>query len=226
LPALDAFKNGLVEVQDEGSQIAALLVDAKPGQTVADYCAGAGGKTLALAAAMDNRGRIVACDIDRTRLRHIGARLARAGVSIVETAVLDGEGRAAALAEGGFDRVLVDAPCSGTGVWRRAPDARWRLAPADLGRHVERQRAILAESARLPAKRGWLVYVTCSLLQEENERQIEQFLGNHSEFEILPFNDVWPDTTTVAALGDGPFLRLSPGRHGTDGFFVAVLERR
>src|SRR5439155_9855872 len=165
---LAAFNQGLVEVQDESSQIAALLADARPGMRVVDFCAGAGGKTLALAAEMQNRGKLVACDVAGWRLERAGKRLRRAGISNVERRALANERdlwvkRHAA----SFDRVLVDAPCLGIGSWRRNPDGKWRAAPNDLAELVLRQREILASASRLVRPGGRLTYVTCSLLREE-----------------------------------------------------------
>jgi 16S rRNA (cytosine967-C5)-methyltransferase len=225
LPTLAAFRDGLVEVQDEGSQLIALLVEARPGQAVVDYCAGAGGKTLALAAAMADRGRLVAGDISMGRLRGLAPRLARAGAGIVETlagAALD------ALPEGAFDRVLVDAPCSGTGTWRRNPEARWRLTPAALDDYRALQRAILSAAARLVKPGGRLLYATCSVLAAENDQQMAWFLDHHDTFAALPLGALWPAAVggTLPAGQCGPFLHLTPARHATDGFFAAVLERR
>ena len=226
LPSLKAFNEGLIEVQDEGSQIAALLVDARPEQMVADYCAGGGGKTLAMAATMRNRGRIIACDTDERRLAAIGPRLARAGVTIAEGALLDEDGQGEGLDAGAFDRVLVDAPCSGTGAWRRSPDAKWRFTEDDLKHEIARQRAILAAAADLPKPDGGrLIYVTCSLLRSENEAQIEWFLAARPDYALLPVGDIWADAVGGAMPGAGDTLRLSPARTGTDGFFVAIMER-
>jgi 16S rRNA (cytosine967-C5)-methyltransferase len=225
LPALKAFTEGLVEVQDEGSQLAALMVDARPGQLVADYCAGGGGKTLAMAAAMGNQGRIVACDTDERRLAAIGPRLARAGVTIAEGVLLDDDGTGEGLDAGSFDRVLVDAPCSGTGAWRRAPDAKWRFSQDQLAHEVARQRAILGAAADLPKPGGRLVYVTCSILRAENEAQIDWLLAARPDYALVPAADVWAKTVGGAMPAAGDTLRLSPAQCGTDGFFVAVLER-
>jgi len=227
LPSLKAFSQGFVEVQDEGSQLAALLVDAKPGQAVADYCAGGGGKTLAMAATMRNEGSILASDTDEARLRSLGPRLRRAGVTIAEGTLLDDDGAGEGLEPGAFDRVLLDVPCSGTGAWRRSPDAKWRLSEQELLDEVERQRAILTAAAELPKIGvGRLVYVTCSILQEENENQIEWFLAQRSDYAVLPIDEVWAATVGGVAPVPGPALRLSPAGTATDGFFVAVMERR
>ena len=226
LPATRAFRGGLIEVQDEASQLAALLTGARPGMAVADLCAGAGGKTLALAAAMENRGRLVALDRDGRRLARAGPRLARAGATCAELWPLAGaEDPWLADAAGQFDRVLVDAPCSGSGTWRRDPAARWRLSASDLERMIETQDALLAQAAPLVAPGGRLIYVTCSLLDCENRDRVQTFLESHSDFAQLPIGEVWADVLGGACPAPGPDLRLTPGRHGTDGFYVAVLER-
>ena len=226
----DAFHNGLVEIQDEGSQLVAALVDAQPGMQIADYCAGAGGKTLAMAAGMDNKGRVVAMDVLETRLERSAIRLRRAGAHNVERRALDGENRKWLKRQAGaFDRVLVDAPCTGTGTWRRNPDGRWTLNAQDLAELVPKQAAILDAAARLVKPGGGLVYATCSVLPAENERQIEAFLERHPEFVAVPVADVWRDAMGAEApaeIATGPYLRLSPLRHGTDGFFAATLLRK
>jgi 16S rRNA (cytosine967-C5)-methyltransferase len=228
LVQVQAWRNGLVEVQDEGSQLVALLTDPRPGMAVADYCAGAGGKTLALAARMENKGRLVACDVAEWRVDRAGDRLRRNGVHNVTRRVISGEAdkwikRAAA----SFDRVLVDAPCTGTGTWRRNPDAKWHLTETDLAELVARQRAILASAARLVKPGGRLVYATCSLLAEENEDQVAAFLAARPEFTPLPVPSLWAEAVAPTPCPvDGPYLRLTPLRHGTDGFFAAVMERR
>jgi 16S rRNA (cytosine967-C5)-methyltransferase len=222
-----AFKEGLVEVQDEGSQLAALLVDARPGMRVVDFCAGAGGKTLALAAQMHNRGKLVACDTADWRLERAATRLRRAGVSNVERRVLTSERDPWVKHHAGsFDRVLVDAPCLGIGSWRRNPDGKWRAKPQDLSELVVRQRDILASAARLVKPGGRLVYVTCSLLREENEAQAEIFLADHPDFTLYPTARAWQETVGGPCPGGDDYLRLTPARHGTDGFFVAQFERQ
>jgi len=222
-----AFKEGLVEIQDEGSQIAALLVGAKPGMAVIDLCAGAGGKTLALAAQMANKGRLVAADVSEGRLFRSGDRLRRAGIDNVERRVIGQAGdKWLKRSAGRFDRVLVDAPCTGTGTWRRNPDAKWKLTPTDLAELAAKQAAILDRAAKLVRPGGRLIYVTCSLLAEENEAQIESFRARFADFAPLPIERVWAEALPgVACPGKGPWLRLSPARHGTDGFFIALLER-
>jgi len=226
LSAQKAFRDGLVEVQDEGSQLVALLADARPGQAVVDYCAGAGGKTLALAAAMANKGRLVACDVYENRMARAQERIRRAGVHNVTRRLLGVEGdKWVKRNAGSFDRVLVDAPCSGTGTWRRNPDAKWRLRPGDLEALVEVQAGILAKAARLVRPGGRLIYATCSVLPAENEAQVERFLTSEPGFAPLSIEAIWRDTVGGEAPGDGPWLRLSPARHGTDGFFVAAMAR-
>ncbi|HEX9463164.1 MAG TPA: RsmB/NOP family class I SAM-dependent RNA methyltransferase [Alphaproteobacteria bacterium] len=226
LPVHDAFKTGLVEVQDEGSQLAALLVDAQPGFRICDFCAGAGGKSLAIAAAMQNKGHVVACDVSGPRLDSATKRLRRAGVHNVERRHLEGERDPWVKRHAGaFDRVLIDAPCSGTGTWRRNPDARWTLTAQDVAELRELQARIVASASRLVKPGGRLVYVTCSLLPAENERQAEVFAAQPG-FTPVPISTVWAGTIGGACPPPDPYLRLSPERHGTDGFFVAVFERR
>ncbi|WP_374466960.1 rRNA cytosine-C5-methylase [Ferrovibrio sp.] len=218
-----AFADGLLEPQDEGSQIAALLVDAAGCKFVADFCAGAGGKTLVLGTAMRNAGRLVAMDVSEGRLTQAKLRLRRAGVHNAECRPLEAKwlkrhGEKA-------DRVLVDAPCSGSGTWRRKPDAKWRLTPQDVAELTERQAEILDRAAKLLRKGGRLVYVTCSVLKEENEDQVAAFLKRHPDFRVLPVTDVWEKTVGGACPVPGPYLNLTPARHGTDGFFAAILVR-
>lgn len=240
LSGTKAFKDGLVEPQDEGSQLAALLTDARPAMRVVDFCAGAGGKSLALAAQMNNTGRLVACDVSEARLKRAAQRLKRAGVFIVERKPLTSERdkwvKRAAQPKGGkkslYDRVLIDAPCTGTGTWRRNPDQKWKTAQRDLFRLTDIQEQILESAARLVTPGGRLIYVTCSWLREENEAQIERFLRERPDFFPFPIADVWAET--VGAMGGGPCpaeegatsLRLTPAQQGVDGFFVAVMGRK
>ncbi len=267
LSATRAFRNGQIEIQDEGSQLVALLCAPCAGAQVLDYCAGAGGKTLALAAAMNNKGRIVAMDLEAGRLEKARGRLRRAGVAdIVEVRPLNDEKQRRWLKrqKGTFDAVLTDVPCTGTGTWRRNPDMRWR----DYGPGLETLLPIQAEILDRVAHTvkpggGRLVYATCSLLPDENEKQIEAFLATHPEFSILPLAQAWESIASgiIAATAShsqtiktedredadktddvtrtdnvptplspappcaGPFLRLSPLRHNTDGFFAAILVR-
>jgi 16S rRNA (cytosine967-C5)-methyltransferase len=227
LSTLEIFKSGGVEVQDEGSQLAALLAQAKPGMRVVDFCAGAGGKTLALAAEMANKGQILALDVSETRLTRSAQRLRRAGVSNVERRALSTErDKWVKHHAGSFDRVFVDAPCSGTGTWRRNPDAKWRLQQQDLDELTALQSRILASAARLVKPGGRLIYATCSLLPAENDRRIEAFLADSPEFALLPIGGVWRDAFGTECPESGDMLHLTPARHETDGFFVAVMERR
>lgn len=220
-----AFREGLVEIQDEGSQLIALLLDARPGERVVDFCAGAAGKTLALAATMGNRGRLVACDVSASRLEASVKRLRRAGVGNVERRLLEPGERWTKRSAEGFDRVLVDAPCTGTGTWRRNPDARSRLTEQDLAELVAKQAAILDRASRLVKPGGKLVYATCSLLPEENEAQVAGFLDRRKDFSLVPMPDAWRAVSAAPPPCEGPFLSLTPARHGTDGFFAAVLRR-
>ena len=226
----EAFQNGLVEIQDEGSQLVAALVDGKPGMQIVDYCAGAGGKTLAIAAGMNNKGRVVAMDVLETRLDRSAQRLRRAGAHNVERRAIDADSRKWLKRQAGaFDRVLVDAPCTGTGTWRRNPDGRWTLRPQDLEELVPKQAAILDAAARLVKPGGGLVYATCSVLPAENERQIEAFLERNTDFEVVPVAAIWREvlpTEPPADVAQAQFLRLSPLKHGTDGFFAATLARK
>ncbi len=219
-----AFRSGLVEIQDEGSQVVASLTGARPGMRVADLCAGAGGKTLALAMMMDNRGYLLACDVSAPRLEAAIRRLRRAGISNVERHLLAPGDKLVKRRAGSFDRVLVDAPCTGTGTWRRNPDARLRLTEQDLAELRVKQEAILDVGAKLVRTGGELIYATCSLLPEENEQPVSAFLARRPDFAPVPAERAW--TLSGPAPEHGGFLALTPARHGTDGFFAAVLERR
>jgi 16S rRNA (cytosine967-C5)-methyltransferase len=222
-----AFGAGLVELQDEGSQLAALLCDARPGMAVADVCAGAGGKTLALAAEMRGQGRLLAMDVDQSRLDKAALRVKRAGAGFIERRAAKDIAADEDL-HGAFERVLVDAPCSGSGAWRRHPDARWRLTPEKLEDYKAAQRDVLGKAAQLVKPGGRLVYVTCSLLPEENAEQVADFLAAAPAFAALPAAQVWRDVLEAGYPGDpeAPFLTLTPARHGTDGFFVAILAHK
>ena len=225
--ATKAFEAGLIEVQDEGSQLIALLTDARPGMRVADYCAGAAGKTLALAATMGNKGHIVACDVSVTRLEGAVRRLRRAGVNNAERHLLTAGDKWRKRQGRKFDRVLVDAPCTGSGTWRRNPDARIRTNARDLAELIAKQAMILDDASELVRAGGRLVYATCSLLPEEDELQVEDFLQRHPDFTPVAMSALWTQLLPgVAPPGEGPHMTLSPARHGTDGFFAAVLERR
>jgi len=227
-----AFLEGLVEIQDEGSQLVSLLAGAKAGGTVIDLCAGGGGKTLALAALMGARGRIVATDADLRRLAPMRARLARSGAANVEIRTPRGRGdEPLAGLEGKADLVLVDAPCTGVGAWRRNPDAKWRVRSGSLERRVAEQDAVLDRAVRFARPGGRIAYVTCSLLPEENAARISAFRERHAGWEIVPPGAmVAGRPAELAALAAhrsraGTGLLLTPARTGTDGFFLALLER-
>ena len=216
----DAYASGQVEIQDYGSQLACAAVQARPGETVIDLCAGAGGKTLALAAAMENGGTLVAADTDRGRLSRLAPRAERAGAQVAETVLLNPGQELAALEawQGRADAVLVDAPCSGTGTWRRNPEARWRLTQKELERLTALQSRLLDVAAGLVKPGGRITYVTCSLLDEEGAMRIDDFLGRNPEWKALE-----PDVPAGAPRGQG--VRLTPQADGTDGFFIACIGK-
>lgn len=221
-----AYQKGWVEVQDEGSQVCSALVFAQPGEQVLDYCAGAGGKTLALSACMQNKGQIFAYDSDRTRLAPIYERLKRAGTRNVQVRA---PGDKLDDLEGKIDRVVVDAPCTGSGVWRRRPDAKWRLTPGALQKRLEEQRQVLAEAGRFVRPGGFLCYITCSVLPQENEGSVYAFLEADQAFELVSAGEVWESLFMSAQLkpwsSDTCTLTLTPATTGTDGFFFAAMER-
>lgn len=222
-----AFRSGHIEIQDEGSQLIALACDVQPGMQVLDYCAGGGGKTLALASAMRVKGRIVAMDLEEARLAKAKTRFKRAKVSdIIETRPLSDEKSRKWLRrqKQSFDVALVDVPCSGTGTWRRNPDTRWRNYGPSVEEIIPVQADILERVAGVVKPGGRLVYATCSLLPEENEQQIEKFLAGHPEYELADLQDVWPEGCKPPC--EGKYMRLTPKRHNTDGFFAAVLIRK
>ncbi len=216
----DAYHQGLIEVQDCGSQLACTALAAQPGETVMDLCAGAGGKTLALAAAMQNTGQLVAADTDRSRLSRLAPRAERAGALIHDTLLLDGGREDLALRTwyGVVDAVLVDAPCSGSGTWRRNPEARWRLDPVAFDRLTALQARILDMAVPLVRPGGRIVFITCSVLDGEGATQVDRFLDRHPGWRA-----VQPELPLGTSRGQG--IRLSPGRDGTDGFFIARLEK-
>ena len=227
-----AFLKGLIEVQDEGSQLAALFAGAKPGEQVVDLCAGAGGKALALAAVMENKGQIYATDDDKRRLAPIHERLKRSGARNVQVRTPKSVGGELDDLNGRIDLVLIDAPCTGTGAWRRNPDAKWRIRPGALEQRQKEQAAVLDRAVPLLKAGGRIAYITCSVLEEENGDQVRAFISRHPEFSIRP------PTGVVEALGEGAFMfakaaRLSaegilmtPRTTGTDGFYVAVIRRQ
>ena len=230
LDELQDWKKGLFDIQDEGSQLASLLCDARPGMQVADMCAGAGGKSLLMAAMMQNKGRILALDTSAERLERGGERLRRAGVHNVERKVV-AEKWSSRSWRGKFDRVVVDAPCSGSGTWRRQVDARWQLTPERLAYYKETQAILLEKARAMVAPGGRIIYIICSLLASEGAEQINNFLQTAPEFEPADIGDIWHDTVAAAGGGACPphqpgMLQLLPGRDGTDGFFIAILQAR
>jgi 16S rRNA (cytosine967-C5)-methyltransferase len=219
------FTEGKIEVQDEGSQLLAYLVAPKRGQMVADFCAGAGGKTLAIGALMKNKGRLYAFDISEKRLMNLGKRLKRSGLSNLHAQVITSEtDPKLKRLNGKFDRVLVDAPCSGLGTLRRNPDLKWRQTPEDIAELNIKQTNILARAAKLTKSGGRLIYATCSLLKDENEDIAEAFLTANPEFSLIPANEIL--SQQQIKLDTGKYLKLLPHLHGTDGFFAAVFERK
>ncbi len=230
---LPSYRDGLFEIQDEAAQVASLLAEPERGMTVVDLCAGAGGKTLALAARMGNSGTIHAYDVDRARLEELDRRSRRAGVTIAYARTLpDSADRAKVLdgIVGSADRVVLDVPCSGTGTWRRNPEGRWRLTPDLLDANCERQKALLKEGAVLVKPGGRLIYMTCSILKRENADNADDFLTANPAFRAVDYRAVWQKAIgpepAESASGEAPYLTLTPARHGTDGFFVAVFERK
>jgi 16S rRNA (cytosine967-C5)-methyltransferase len=223
---LSAFQEGLFEVMDEGSQIVAELVAPPPGGRVVDACAGAGGKTLAVGASMENKGRVLALDTDGKKLEELRRRARRAGLTNVTARPVTAEGTTlpAEARPGGWDRVLVDAPCSGTGTLRRNPEARWRLKPEAVRAFPARQLSLLVTYAPLVAVGGRLIYATCSVVEAENEAVVARFASERDDFVRVPVKEIW-GKERAATVGDGLTLRLSPHTHDTDGFFAAVLRR-
>ena len=224
-----AYVKGLVEVQDEGSQIAALLAEAKPGLQVLDLCAGAGGKTLALAAQMDNHGQVYATDVDGRRLAPIFDRLARSGARNVQVRAPKGRADVLADLEGRCDVVMIDAPCTGSGAWRRNPDAKWRIRPGALEQRMKDQDEALERASSFVKPGGRIVYVTCSVLLPENEGRVAAFLAAHDD--MLPLDAATQARAAgLPGLADhvspfGPGFRLSPRATGTDGFYIATLVK-
>lgn len=225
LTKLKLFEEGLIEVQDEGSQLLCSLVAPRRGEMIVDFCAGAGGKTLALGAMIRSTGRLYAFDVSEKRLAKLKPRLARSGLSNVNPVLIDSEHDAKIKRLAGkIDRVLVDAPCSGLGTLRRNPDLKWRQSRETVDELAPKQASILASAARLVKKGGRLAYATCSVLEAENEAIVSAFLAAHPAFELVPASRVLAEQRI--ALDTGDYLSLWPHRHATDGFFAAVLERR
>jgi 16S rRNA (cytosine967-C5)-methyltransferase len=233
-PAIHAeplFLKGHIEIQDEGSQLAALLAGAKPGEQIVDLCAGAGGKTLALAAATENRGQIYATDTDKRRLVAIHERLARSAARNVQVRTPKSVGDLLADLDGRADLVLIDAPCTGTGTWRRNPDAKWRIRPGALNERIKQQEAALERAAALVKPGGRIAYITCSVLAEENGDRVRAFAGRHGDFSVEK------PTNVINVLGERAYLfgravlmsdeglLMTPRRTDTDGFFVSLLRR-
>jgi 16S rRNA (cytosine967-C5)-methyltransferase len=229
--AEEDFIKGAIEVQDEGSQLAALLSAAKPGEQVIDLCAGAGGKTLAIAAMMQGKGRLIATDHDKRQLAPIHERLSRAGIHNADVRTPKGEGDTLADIRASADLVLIDAPCTGTGTWRRNPDAKWRMRPGALEVRLKDQVEVLDRAAPLIKPGGRIAYITCSVLPAENGAQIRAFLGRHPDFTVVSPAQVatalWDkaEEFTTATLQSPEGLLMTPRRTGTDGFFVSVLRR-
>lgn len=220
---------GVIEIQDEGSQLIALLCAAKPGQQVLDACAGGGGKTLVLAAAMEGKGRVVAMDNNSQRLNRGKPRYVRAGIHNVEARPLDDEHHVKWLRKQkqNFDVVLIDAPCTSSGTWRRNPDLRWRRMGPSMDEIISLQGEILARFEKCVKPGGKLVYATCSLFREENEDQVRKFLSSHDDFELVPLPEAWADAGLPGTAPDsGGMMRLTPKTSGTDGFFAAVMRRK
>lgn len=227
--SLPLHEEGLCEVQDEASQLVAELCAPPPGSLFVDACAGAGGKTLAIGAMLGNRGRILALDIDERKLSELKQRARRAGLTNIETRCLDEDGLLHMVPErlvgSGAQRVLVDAPCSGLGVLRRNPEARWRLSKTDIDEITVKQKRILAASARLVAPHGRLIYATCTILRRENDDIVDDFLRSHPDFVSVPAKEIL-GSARASQFGDGERLRIYPTEHGPDGFFAAVLRRK
>ncbi|TCD13317.1 RsmB/NOP family class I SAM-dependent RNA methyltransferase [Oricola cellulosilytica] len=221
-----AFQKGWFEVQDEGSQIVADLVFPRPGEQVFDYCAGAGGKTLALAAAMENKGQVHAWDADKSRLAPIFERLKRAETRNVQVHAADAD---LSGLENRMERVLVDAPCTGSGTWRRNPDAKWRLQPSSLEKRLGEQASVLDAASKYVRPGGFLVYVTCSVFPQENEHQVYAFGDRHADYELLSAGEVWQELFGFDKpqpwSADMKCITLTPRATGTDGFFFAVMQR-
>ncbi len=230
-PSLPRQNPAAIEVQDEGSQLAAQFTAAKPGEQVIDLCAGAGGKTLALAALMQGKGRLIATDRDKRQLAPIHERLSRAGVHNAEIRTPKGDTDPLADIRGSADLVVIDAPCTGTGTWRRNPDAKWRMRPGALEIRLRDQAEVLERAVPLVKPGGRIAYITCSVLAEENGEQVRAFVGRHGEFTVVPPEQtasvLWDKAEAFgeAALQSAEGWLMTPRRTGTDGFFVSVLKK-
>ena len=229
--AEEDFIKGNIEVQDEGSQLAALFSAARPGEQVIDLCAGAGGKTLALAAQMQGKGRLIATDHDKRQLAPIHERLSRAGVHNAEVRTPKGESETLSDIKASADLVLIDAPCTGTGTWRRNPDAKWRMRPGALEIRSKDQIEVLDRAGRMVKPGGRVAYITCSVLAEENGEQVRAVVARHPDFSVVPPEEtvgvLWDkaEAFAEAALKSPEGWLMTPRRTGTDGFFVSVLKR-
>lgn len=225
---LEIYKNGFVEVQDEGSQIIAKLVDAEAGMKILDYCAGAGGKTLAIAQDMKNQGNIIATDIVEWRIKRARERLRKNGVHNASCKSLNSCAKWLKRQEGEFDRVLIDVPCSGSGTWRRNPDLKIRITQNDINELEIVQKEILLKTSKFVKIGGRLIYATCSLFKEENQKNIEFFLNNNQNFSLILSKKIWDKVIPLKKYpsDNESFLQLTPYQHSLDGFFVAILERK
>lgn len=221
----ELWEDGTLEVQDEASQVVSLLCDAQPGMQVLDYCAGAGGKSLSLAATMQNKGNLILSDIHPHRLQRAKERLRRAGVTSYQLKDIAKDNSWFKRQHNRFDRVLVDAPCTGTGTWRRNPDLKNRLTPTDLEELTQLQQKILEQALQFVKPGGQLIYVTCSVLDAENDSQVNWLLEKYPEFKSIPVSDVWNKTLKVPCPFTAGTAQFKPSIHGTDGFFVSIFER-
>ncbi len=223
------YREGAIEVQDEAAQISALLAGAKPGMQVVDYCAGGGGKTLALGANMGNSGQIYALDIEARRMKDIAERCKRADLHNVQQQVIPEDGQtndALEKIEGGADIVFVDAPCSGSGTWRRQPEQKWFLTEEKLAEYVKLQAEIIEKAAKFVKPGGRLVYATCSLFAEENANQVDAFLAKNTEYKAIPVDSIWTEAGLQGEPISTPYMQITPNSFGADGFFTAVLQRQ
>ncbi len=219
------WKDGSLEVQDEASQVVSLLCDTKPGMQVLDYCAGAGGKSLAIAASMQNKGNLILSDIHSHRLQRAKDRLRRAGVTSYQLKDINKDNSWFKRQHDRFDRVLVDAPCTGTGTWRRNPDLKNKLTPIDLEELVNLQQKILHQAKQFVKPGGRLIYATCSVLDPENIDQVSWFLKQNNDFKIIPVSKVWNDAIKLDCPFGSETAQFTPHKHGTDGFFISIFER-